>query len=143
MDEKEEHDDVEADYIVDEKARSATLTPSGIAKAEAFFQIENLSDPDNAALHHHNQAIRARGIMQRDVDYVVREGQIIIVDEFTGRLMSRQTLFRGCTRPLRPGARQYPARKQNPRDDYVPELFQAVFETFGYDGYRFNRGRGI
>ncbi|NLG53651.1 MAG: preprotein translocase subunit SecA [Clostridiales bacterium] len=88
LDEKEEHDDVEADYIVDEKARSATLTPSGIAKAEAFFQIENLSDPDNAALHHHiNQAIRARGIMQRDVDYVVREGQIIIVDEFTGRLM--------------------------------------------------------
>ena len=88
LDEKEEHDDIEGDYIVDEKARTATLTLSGIAKVEQSFGIENLSDPEHATLHHHiNQAIRARGIMQRDVDYVVRDGQIIIVDEFTGRLM--------------------------------------------------------
>ncbi len=89
LNEKEDHDAThDGDYIVDEKARTATLTLKGIAKVEAFFGIENLSDPENATLHHHvNQAIRARGIMQRDVDYVVREGQIIIVDEFTGRLM--------------------------------------------------------
>ena len=89
LNEKEDHDAAHGgDYIVDEKARTATLTLSGIAKVEQFFGIENLSDPENATLHHHvNQAIRARGIMQRDVDYVVREGQIIIVDEFTGRLM--------------------------------------------------------
>jgi len=88
VDEKEDNDDIDGDYIVDEKARTATLTATGIKKAEAAFNIENLSDPENAELFHHiNQAIRARGIMQRDIDYVVREGEIIIVDEFTGRLM--------------------------------------------------------
>ena len=89
LDEKQEQDDLaDGDYIVDEKARSVTLTKRGIEKAEKFFNIENLSDPDNTTLHHHiNQAIRAHGIMNRDVDYVVREGQIIIVDQFTGRLM--------------------------------------------------------
>ncbi|MDY3619263.1 preprotein translocase subunit SecA [Agathobaculum sp.] len=88
VDAKEEQDDIDADYIVDEKARTATLTPHGQAKAEAYFKVENLSDPENTTLQHHvNQAIKARGVMQRDVDYVVREGQVIIVDEFTGRLM--------------------------------------------------------
>ena len=88
VDAKEEQDDIEADYIVDEKARTATLTPKGQARAEAYFKIENLNDPENTTLQHHiNQAIKARGIMQKDVDYVVRDGQIIIVDEFTGRLM--------------------------------------------------------
>ncbi|MBR5543688.1 MAG: preprotein translocase subunit SecA [Oscillospiraceae bacterium] len=88
VDEKEDNDDIDGDYIVDEKARTATLTASGIAKAEQAFNVENLSDPENAELFHHiNQAIRARGIMQRDIDYVVRDNQIIIVDEFTGRLM--------------------------------------------------------
>ncbi len=88
IDAKEEQDDIEADYIVDEKARTAVLTPKGVEKAERFFNIENLTDPENATLAHHiNQAIKARGVMQRDVDYVVRDGQVIIVDEFTGRLM--------------------------------------------------------
>ena len=88
VDAKEEQDDIEADYIVDEKARTATLTPKGQAHAEQYFRIKNLSDPANTTLQHHiNQAIKARGVMQRDVDYVVRDGQIIIVDEFTGRLM--------------------------------------------------------
>lgn len=88
VDAKEEQDDIEADYIIDEKAKTATLTPKGTARAEAYFKIENLNDPENSTLQHHiNQAIKARGVMQRDVDYVVREGQIIIVDEFTGRLM--------------------------------------------------------
>lgn len=88
VDAKESQDEVEADYIVDEKARTATLTPSGQAKAEAYFKVENLSDPENTTLQHHiNQAIKARGVMQLDVDYVVRDGQVVIVDEFTGRLM--------------------------------------------------------
>ena len=88
VDAKEEQDDIDADYIVDEKARTATLTPKGQAHAEQYFHVENLSDPANTTLQHHiNQAIKARGVMQRDVDYVVRDGQIVIVDEFTGRLM--------------------------------------------------------
>ena len=87
-DEKENQDQYDCDYIVDEKSRTASLTAKGIAKAEEFFQIENLSDPDNATLAHHiNQAMKARGIMKKDIDYVVKDGQVIIVDEFTGRLM--------------------------------------------------------
>ena len=87
-DEKETQDDYDCDYIVDEKARTATLTAQGIAKAEAFFGLENLSDPENNTISHHiNQALKARGIFKRDTDYVVRDGQVIIVDEFTGRLM--------------------------------------------------------
>jgi len=88
-DEKEQlEDNYDADYIVDEKAHSATLTKRGIEKAESFFGLDNLTDPKHAILYHHiNQAIRARGLMHRDVDYVVRDDQIIIVDQFTGRLM--------------------------------------------------------
>ena len=88
LDAKEEHDDVDGDYIVDEKARTATLTPAGVKKAEAYFQIENLMDMENATyLHHVNQAIKAYGTMHRDIDYVVKDGQVLIVDEFTGRIM--------------------------------------------------------
>ncbi len=89
VDEKEEEDvNIDADYIVDEKARTATLTARGIKKAEQAFNIENLADPENTTLSHHiNQAIKARGVMKRDIDYVVKDGQVIIVDEFTGRLM--------------------------------------------------------
>ena len=88
VDSKEEMDVIEGDYIVDEKARTATLTQDGVKKAEAFFHVENLMDSDNVTLLHHiNQAIKARGVMTRDVDYVVKDGQVLIVDEFTGRLM--------------------------------------------------------
>ena len=89
VDAKEEEDpDIDADYIVDEKARTATLTARGIAKAEQAFNIENLADPENTTLSHHiNQAIKAHGVMKKDIDYVVKDGQVIIVDEFTGRLM--------------------------------------------------------
>ena len=88
MDTKEEQDGVDADYIVDEKARTATLTQSGVAKAEAHFHVENLMESDNVTLLHHiNQAIKARGVMQKDVDYVVKDGKVLIVDEFTGRIM--------------------------------------------------------
>ena len=88
VDAKEEQDDIDADYIVDEKARTATITPRGAQKAEEYFHIDSLNDPENLTLAHHiNQAIKARGVMQKDVDYVVKDGQVIIVDEFTGRLM--------------------------------------------------------
>ncbi len=88
QDTKQLDDDVDADYIVDEKANTATLTAKGIKKAEEAFNVENLSDPENMTLSHHiNQAIRAHGIMRRDKDYVVKDGEVIIVDEFTGRLM--------------------------------------------------------
>ena len=89
VDEKqEESEDLDADYVVDEKARTATLTARGIARAERAFDLENLADIENATLSHHiNQALKAHGIMKRDIDYIVKDGEIIIVDEFTGRLM--------------------------------------------------------
>ncbi|MBQ2998923.1 MAG: preprotein translocase subunit SecA, partial [Clostridia bacterium] len=88
MDSKQSYDDLDADYIVDEKANNAILTPNGAKKAEAFFEIENLTDPENSEIAHHiNQAIRAHGIMKRDVDYVVNDQGVMIVDSFTGRLM--------------------------------------------------------
>ena len=87
-DEKEVHDDYDCDYFVDEKSRTVSLTASGIAKAEKYFGVENLADAENSTLSHHiNQAMKARGLMKKDIDYVVKDGQIIIVDEFTGRLM--------------------------------------------------------
>ena len=85
---KEVHDDYDCDYFVDEKSRTVSLTASGIAKAEKFFGVDNLADAENTTLSHHiNQAMKARGLMKKDIDYVVKDGQIIIVDEFTGRLM--------------------------------------------------------
>ena len=85
---KELHDDYDCDYFADEKSRTVSLTASGIAKAEKYFGVENLADPENSTLSHHiNQAMKARGLMKRDTDYVVKDGEIIIVDEFTGRLM--------------------------------------------------------
>ena len=88
IDSKDDNDDVDADYIVDEKAKNAVLTPVGTKKVEKFFGIENLSDPENNEIAHHvNQAIRAYGTMKRDVDYVVNENGVMIVDAFTGRLM--------------------------------------------------------
>ena len=87
-DEKEVQDHYDCDYFVDEKSRTVSLTAEGIAKAEKYFGVENLADAENATLSHHlNQAMKARGLMKRDIDYVVKDGQIIIVDEFTGRLM--------------------------------------------------------
>ena len=88
LDSKEEHDDYEGDFIVDEKARTSTLLPKGVKKAEEFFGITNLMESDNlTVLHHVNQAIKAHGIMKNDVDYIVDDGEIIIIDEFTGRKM--------------------------------------------------------
>lgn len=87
-DDKQSDEDVDADYIVDEKAHSAALTARGVTKAEQFFGIENLSDPENMTISHHiNQSIKAHGLMKRDREYVVKDGEVIIVDEFTGRMM--------------------------------------------------------
>ena len=87
-DKEQEEEDLDADYVVDEKARTATLTERGIKKAEEYFSLENLADLENNTLSHHiNQAVRAYGVMQRDVDYVIKDGEVVIVDEFTGRLM--------------------------------------------------------
>ena len=87
-DDKQPDDDIDADYIVDEKAHTATLTERGVAKAEQYFGVENLADPENLTLSHHiNQALKAHGLMKRDREYVVKDGEVIIVDEFTGRLM--------------------------------------------------------
>ena len=87
-DKAEEAEDLDADYVVDEKARTATLTARGTAKAESWFKLDNLSDIENSTLSHHiNQALKAHGVMKRDIDYVVKDGEVIIVDEFTGRLM--------------------------------------------------------
>ena len=87
-DEKEVQDNYDCDYFVDEKSRSVSLTAEGIAKAEKYFGVENLADVENTTLTHHlNQAMKARGLMKRDIDYVVKDGEVIIVDEFTGRLM--------------------------------------------------------
>lgn len=88
VDNKDEIDNVDADYIVDEKGRNAILTPKGTAKAENFFEVENLNAPENSELAHHiHQAIHAWGVMKRDVDYVVNENGVMIVDSFTGRIM--------------------------------------------------------
>ena len=88
LDTKVDNDNLEGDYIVDEKAKTATLTPAGVKKAEAAFRVANLMDPENMTLLHHiNQAIKAHGIMHNEEDYVVKDGEVIIVDEFTGRLM--------------------------------------------------------
>ena len=97
-DDKEEEDvNIDADYIVDEKAKTATLTARGVKKAEEYFGLENLSDPENSTIAHHiNQAIKAHGTMKRDIDYVIKDGQVVIVDEFTAATATV------CTRPSRP-----------------------------------------
>ena len=96
MDDKQDQEDIDADYIVDEKANRATLTPRGAARAEKFFEIENYTDPENTTIAHHvNQAIRAHGCMKLDVDYIVNEKGVIIVDSFTGRLMPGRRFSNG------------------------------------------------
>ena len=101
-DDKEEEDvNIDADYIVDEKAKTATLTARGVKKAEEYFGLENLSDPENSTIAHHiNQAIKAHGTMKRDIDYVIKDGQVVIVDEFTGRLMAGRRFSDGLHQAL-------------------------------------------
>ena len=129
VDAKEEQDDIEADYIVDEKARTATLTPKGQERAEAYFHVDNLSDPENTTLMHHiNQAIKAYGVMQRDVDYVVREGEIIIVDEFTGRLMFGRRYNEGLHQAIEA---KEGVKVQNESKTLATITFQNFFRLYG------------
>lgn len=101
LDSKEDHDDSKADYIVDEKARTTTMTASGIAKAEKYFGIQNYSDPENADITHHiYQALKAHGIMHRDTDYVVKDDEVLIVDSFTGRIMPGRRFSDGLHQAL-------------------------------------------
>lgn len=129
VDAKEEQDNIEADYIVDEKARTATLTPKGQERAEAYFHVDNLSDPENTTLMHHiNQAIKAYGVMQRDVDYVVRDGEIIIVDEFTGRLMFGRRYNEGLHQAIEA---KEGVKVQNESKTLATITFQNFFRLYG------------
>ncbi len=130
MDEKEEEsDDIDADYIVDEKARTATLTARGIAKAEAAFNLENLADMENSTLSHHiNQALKAHGVMRRDIDYVVKDGEIIIVDEFTGRLMLGRRYSEGLHQAIE-AKEHVDVQKEN--KTLATITFQNYFRLYG------------
>ena len=130
VDTKEEEDpDIDADYVVDEKARTVTLTARGIAKAEQQFNLENLADPENTTLSHHiNQAIRARGLMKRDIDYVVKDGEVIIVDEFTGRLMYGRRYSEGLHQAIEAKEHVEVARESK---TLATITFQNYFRLYG------------
>ena len=130
VDEKEEEsEDLDADYVVDEKARSATLTARGVAKAERAFGLENLADIENATLSHHiNQALKAHGIMKRDIDYIVKDGEIIIVDEFTGRLMLGRRYSEGLHQAIE-AKEHVDVQKEN--KTLATITFQNYFRLYG------------
>ena len=130
-DSKEEAEEVytDVDYVVDEKAKTAVLTPEGVRKAEKAFGIENLTDPENATISHHiNQAIRAHGIMKRDKDYVVKDGQVIIVDEFTGRLMFGRRYSEGLHQAIE--AKEH-VKVENESKTLATITFQNYFRLYG------------
>ena len=135
---------MDADYIVDEKARTATLTRSGVAKAEKYFNVENLMDPENIALLHHiNQAIKARGVMKRDVDYVVKDGQVIIVDEFTGRLMFGRRYNEGLHQAIEAKEGVQVERRAKPWPPLLSKTISGCIKTRRHDRYRADRSAGI
>ena len=130
LDSKEEEDeDLDADYIVDEKAKTATLTQRGITKAEQAFGLENLSDVENSTLYHHiNQALRAHGIMKRDIDYVVKDGEVLIVDEFTGRIMPGRRYSEGLHQAIE--AKEH-VSVQRENKTLATITFQNYFRLYG------------
>ena len=130
VDEKaEEAEDIDADYVVDEKARTATLTARGTARAERYFGIENLSDLENSTLSHHiNQAIKAHGVMKLDTDYVVKDGEVIIVDEFTGRLMLGRRYSEGLHQAIEAKER---VDVQRENKTLATITFQNYFRLYG------------
>ncbi len=130
VDEKEEEsEDLDADYVVDEKARTATLTARGVAKAEKAFGLENLADIENTTLSHHiNQALKAHGIMKRDIDYIVKDGEIIIVDEFTGRLMLGRRYSEGLHQAIE-AKEHVDVQKEN--KTLATITFQNYFRLYG------------
>ena len=130
VDEKAEEDEsLDADYIVDEKARTATLTARGTAKAEKYFGLENLADLENSTLAHHiNQALKAHGVMKRDIDYVVKDGEVIIVDEFTGRLMLGRRYSEGLHQAIE-AKEHVDVRREN--KTLATITFQNYFRLYG------------
>ncbi len=130
-DSKEEAEEVfaDVDFVVDEKAKTATLTPEGVKKAEKAFGIENLTDPENMTISHHiNQAIKANGVMRRDKDYVVKDGQVIIVDEFTGRLMFGRRYSDGLHQAIEAKER---VKVENESKTLATITFQNFFRLYG------------
>jgi preprotein translocase subunit SecA len=135
----------EADYTLDEKAKTAILTEQGVGKAESFFKVDNLSDLNNVELLHHiNQALKARYLMHADVDYVVKDGEIIIVDEFTGRLMPGRRYNEGLHQAIEAKERVKVARESV---TLATITFQNYFRMYsklsGMTGYRKNGRAGI
>lgn len=130
VDEKEAEDlNVDYDYLVDEKAKSATLSMRGITKAEAYFGLDNLADLENSTLNHHiNQAIKAHGVMKRDIDYVVNEGEIMIVDEFTGRMMMGRRYSEGLHQAIES---KEGVDVQNENKTLATITFQNYFRLYG------------
>lgn len=129
IDKKESQDDIDADYIVDEKANNAILTPRGAKRAEEYFGVENYTDPENATLVHHvNQAIRAHGVMHRDVDYVVNENGVIIVDAFTGRLMPGRRYSNGLHQAIEAKER---VKIEKENKTLATITFQNYFRLYG------------
>ncbi len=130
MDTKSENDDVAEDYIVDEKAKRVVLTKHGVAKAEAFFALENLSDPENMSINHHiQQALHAHGIMKRDVDYVVtQDGKVMIVDAFTGRIMPGRRFSNGLHQAIE--AKEN-VKIQDENQTLATVTFQNFFRLYG------------
>ncbi|MBQ5672394.1 MAG: DEAD/DEAH box helicase, partial [Oscillospiraceae bacterium] len=130
LDSKEEEDEsIDADYVVDEKAKTATLTERGVRKAEEAFGLENLSDVENSTLYHHiNQALRAHGIMKRDIDYVVKDGEVLIVDEFTGRIMPGRRYSEGLHQAIE--AKEH-VSVQRENKTLATITFQNYFRLYG------------
>ena len=129
LDKKESQDDIDADYIVDEKANNAILTPRGARRAEQYFGVENYTDPENSQLSHHiNQAIRAHGVMHRDVDYVVNENGVIIVDAFTGRLMPGRRYSNGLHQAIE--AKEH-VKIEKENKTLATITFQNYFRMYG------------
>ena len=130
LDSKDDEDDnIDADYVVDEKAKTATLTQRGITKAEEAFGLENLSDVENSTLYHHiNQALRAHGIMKRDIDYVVKDGEVLIVDEFTGRIMPGRRYSEGLHQAIE--AKEH-VDVQRENKTLATITFQNYFRLYG------------
>ena len=124
-----EDENIDADYVVDEKARTATLTARGIKKAEAFFHVDNLSDPENSTVAHHiNQAIKAHGVMKKDIEYVIKDGQVVIVDEFTGRLMFGRRYSEGLHQAIEAKERVKVERESK---TLATITFQNYFRLYG------------
>ena len=130
MDTKSENEDVKEDYIVDEKSRRTVLTQHGVAKAEEFFSLENLSDPENMTVNHHiQQALYAHGIMKRDVDYVVtQDGKVMIVDAFTGRIMPGRRFSNGLHQAIEAKER---VKIQDENQTLATVTFQNFFRLYG------------